>query len=213
MKLALLIPIAVLIPLFTWAFPAHEGRAFVYPQDMHGRSLPSGELFRHDRLTAGHASIPIGNIVRVTNLANGRKIDVLITDRRPSAENAIFLTNTAAQMIGLTEAATVRIEQLKHPVSTSTRLPTVHHDESIQTKTAPRPSLYFLEFASYKNPVQARMLATKVTKKGAPSRVVTDPQGLHHVISRGYFTTLEEASKAHSLVSKNVGYIPVIKRI
>lgn len=48
-----------------------------------GQQTASGETFDPDGLTAAHKTLKFGTIVRVTNLANGKSVDVRINDRGP----------------------------------------------------------------------------------------------------------------------------------
>lgn len=208
-------------PAFSQQAPsAYEGGAFVYPRSMHGSALASGETFRHDRLTAGHPTIPVGTVVRVTNLTNRLSIDVLVNDRWTGSSSGIMITESAASMLGMVKGTSprVRIEPLSHPVARRDNIPSVplpsrQQAPNSEASQSTSNGLYFLEFATYKNIVQAKLFSKKLTKKGAPAKVVQDLQGRYHVISDGYFTSLEDASKAYHLVNNNVGYTPVIKQI
>jgi rare lipoprotein A len=60
-----------------------KGNASYYAQDFHGRSTASGERFNMHELTAAHRTLPMGTRVRVTNLGNGRNVDLRINDRGP----------------------------------------------------------------------------------------------------------------------------------
>jgi rare lipoprotein A len=69
-------------------------------------------------LTAAHRTLPLGSMVRVTNLKSGSSVTVRITDRGPFIEGRIIdLSQAAAQQIGLIRAGTgeVRVELLKTP--------------------------------------------------------------------------------------------------
>jgi uncharacterized protein YabE (DUF348 family) len=46
--------------------------------------------YRSDGLTAAHPSLPIGTIVRVTNTANGRSVNVRIVDRGPFVDGRVI---------------------------------------------------------------------------------------------------------------------------
>ncbi|MFG2038839.1 septal ring lytic transglycosylase RlpA family protein [Dactylosporangium sp. NPDC048998] len=48
-----------------------------------GQTTASGEPFNPDGLTAAHKTLKFGTMVRVTNLANGKSVDVRINDRGP----------------------------------------------------------------------------------------------------------------------------------
>ncbi len=77
-----------------------RGKASYYSKDFEGRITFNGEIFSNRKLTAAHKTLPMGTIVRVTNLANGRSIDVRINDRGPY---------TGGRIIDLTERAFGRI--------------------------------------------------------------------------------------------------------
>jgi rare lipoprotein A len=59
------------------------GKASWYGEFHHGRRTASGEIFDMRALTAAHRSLPLGTRLRVTNLANGRAVNVRVTDRGP----------------------------------------------------------------------------------------------------------------------------------
>jgi rare lipoprotein A len=59
------------------------GRASWYGRWHHGRTTASGEKFDMNKLTAAHRTLPLRTNVRLTNLDNGRSVDVTINDRGP----------------------------------------------------------------------------------------------------------------------------------
>jgi peptidoglycan lytic transglycosylase len=72
----------------------------------------NGEQMNPNELTAAHRSLPLGTMVRVENMGNGRSVDVRINDRGPFAGNTIIdLSKAAASCLGMIEdgIATVRI--------------------------------------------------------------------------------------------------------
>jgi rare lipoprotein A len=69
-------------------------------------------------MTAAHRTLPLGSIVRVTNLKSGQAAIVRITDRGPFVEGRILdLSQAAAKKIDLLQSgvAMVRIEVLRTP--------------------------------------------------------------------------------------------------
>jgi rare lipoprotein A len=62
-----------------------EGLATYYSQSLNGRPTASGVAFDTSKLIAAHPTYPFGTLVRVTNLANGRAVQVRIVDRGPAA--------------------------------------------------------------------------------------------------------------------------------
>ena len=90
------------------AKPAHveRGEASFYGPGLHGRKTASGARFDRRRLTAAHPRLPLGSRVVVTNLANGKRVEVEVNDRGPYAKDrAIDLSEAAAQRIGITREA------------------------------------------------------------------------------------------------------------
>jgi rare lipoprotein A len=54
--------------------------------------------------------LPLGSIVRVTNIRNGQSVDVRINDRGPAlARRRIDLSQAAAKKIGLTKDGVQRV--------------------------------------------------------------------------------------------------------
>ena len=80
-----------------------------------GYRTASGERFAPVAMTAAHRSLAFGSVVRVTNLANGREVDVKINDRGPQDRRRIIdLSKGAADALGFTALGVtrVRIEQV-----------------------------------------------------------------------------------------------------
>ena len=66
-----------------------------------GQRTASGELFDPDAMTAAHRTLPLGTVVRVTNIANSRTVTVRINDRGPRDRSRIIdLSRSAAQALG-----------------------------------------------------------------------------------------------------------------
>jgi rare lipoprotein A len=63
--------------------PYQVGTASWYGSYFHGRATASGEPYNMYDLTAAHRKLPLGSLVRVTNLRNGRAVVVRINDRGP----------------------------------------------------------------------------------------------------------------------------------
>ena len=78
--------------------PALAETATYYSDYYQGRRTASGETFNTWAYTAAHPSLRFGTRVRVTNLSNGRSVDVRINDR---CSCGIDLSKAAAQAIGM----------------------------------------------------------------------------------------------------------------
>jgi rare lipoprotein A len=96
-----------------------EGTASWYGIPFNGRRAANGEIFDMNSLVAAHRTLPFGSVLRVTNLNNGRDVQVRVIDRGPFVGNRILdLARAAAvalDMIG-TGTAPIRIELLSSPI-------------------------------------------------------------------------------------------------
>lgn len=111
--------VLLLPPAMTYANPYRASRpdptslgsfsAGVYSDGEIGKRLTSGDLYSHERLTAGHNTIPLGTVIYVENSQRGDGIFVIINDRILEAE--IRLSKTAFEALGLRagQAQTVRV--------------------------------------------------------------------------------------------------------
>ncbi len=77
------------------------GRASWYGEPHHGLKTASGEIFDMGEFTAAHRTLPLGTRLLVTNLRNGRSVEVRVNDRGPVAAGRIIdLSYAAAQELG-----------------------------------------------------------------------------------------------------------------
>lgn len=93
-----------------------EGVASYYSYGFNGKKTASGETFDKNALTAAHREFPFGTLLRVTNLSNGKSVDVTVNDRGPFKKGRIIdLSEAAARVIGMIQTGTaeVKIEVLK----------------------------------------------------------------------------------------------------
>jgi rare lipoprotein A len=76
-----------------------------------GHVTASGERFDERDFTAAHRYLPFGSIVRVTNLENGRTVDVRINDRGPWKGGRILdVSSAAADVLDMKRAGIVRVK-------------------------------------------------------------------------------------------------------
>ena len=93
------------------------GTASWYGPGFHGKRTSNGEIYDQYDLTAAHQTLPLGTRVAVTNLLNGRQVEVRINDRGPFVKDrAIDLSYAAARTLDMINPGTVpvRIEVLGH---------------------------------------------------------------------------------------------------
>lgn len=99
------------------------GLASWYGPPYHNRQAAKGEIYDMNAPTAAHRTLPLGSIVRVTNLSTGQRTLVRINDRGPFVEGRIIdLSLAAASEIGVRRAgiAKVRVEVMRAPAPLDT---------------------------------------------------------------------------------------------
>ncbi len=92
------------------------GTASYYAEDFHGKITYSGEVYDMDGISAAHPFYPMGTILRITNLSNGKQITLTVNDKMPYREDRIIdLSRGAAKALGMVTdgLAKVKIEVLK----------------------------------------------------------------------------------------------------
>ncbi len=95
------------------AYANQIGQASWYGPGFHGRKTASGQTFNQHALTAAHRQLPLGTRARVTNLNNGKKVEVTINDRGPYVGGRVIdLSRAAARRLAINGLGRVRIEAL-----------------------------------------------------------------------------------------------------
>jgi rare lipoprotein A len=94
------------------------GMASWYGAPYHNRRGSNGEVYNMHAMTAAHRTLPLGSIVRVTNVKTGHSAIVRITDRGPFVEGRIVDLSLAAATaldVYLPGTAKVRLQVLYSP--------------------------------------------------------------------------------------------------
>jgi rare lipoprotein A (peptidoglycan hydrolase) len=89
------------------------GKASWYGREFQGRRTANGERFDRRRMTAAHPTLPLDTVVKVTNLRNGKTIEVRVNDRGPHRKGRVIdLSAKAAEELGMKSrgVALVKIE-------------------------------------------------------------------------------------------------------
>lgn len=95
------------------------GLASWYGPPYAGRKGADGTVYDQNAMTAAHLTLPMGTMVRVTNLTNNQSAVVKITDRGPFVRGRIIdLSLAAAKATGVYRAgvARVKVEAYASPV-------------------------------------------------------------------------------------------------
>jgi rare lipoprotein A len=100
-------PVASEVGLASWYGPPYTNR-----------KAADGSIYDQNAMTAAHRTLPMGSIVRVTNLANNQSVLVRITDRGPFVDGRIIdLSLAAAKALDVYRVgvAKVRVEAYSPP--------------------------------------------------------------------------------------------------
>lgn len=104
-------PVSTEVGLASWYGPPYAGRKGA-----------DGTVYDQNAMTAAHLTLPMGTMVRVTNLATNQSVVVKITDRGPFVRGRIIdLSLAAAKATGVYRAgvAKVKVEAFARPVRTN----------------------------------------------------------------------------------------------
>ena len=87
------------------------GVASWYGPNFHGKLTANGEVFDQYGVTAAHKTLPLGTVVRVTNLDNGKTIILRINDRGPYVGDRVLdCSYGAATKLDFMEKGTANVE-------------------------------------------------------------------------------------------------------
>ncbi|MEZ5361559.1 MAG: septal ring lytic transglycosylase RlpA family protein [Bryobacterales bacterium] len=168
------------------------GEASWYGKPYHGRRTSNGEVYDMNGLTAAHLSLPFDTRVRVTNLANGRSVELRINDRGPFLRGRVIdVSRKAAQRLDMLASGTarVRVEVTAAPgsppavreVSTAGQAPTSPGVE--EPCGSAQPAVQVGSFRDASN--AARLLDELTDSYGPDARIVvvhTAEGPLHRVV-------------------------------
>ncbi len=177
------------------------GLASWYGDQEHGGKTASGERFSKYDYTAAHKTLPIGTMVRVTNLENGRDVIVRINDRGPFKKGRIIdLSYAPAQAIDMIGEGTakVKVEVLSAPRETNNYfeakytvqvgsfgdqqnaffikevLDDKHSDVRIETVDFGGYTFYRVKIGQFSDKSKAEKLAASLRRSGYPGTVVQE---------------------------------------
>jgi rare lipoprotein A len=105
---------------YQWGVASWYGRFF------QGKTTASGQPYDEYAMTCAHRSLPLGSVLRVTNLRNHKSVVVRVNDRGPMPENRVIdLSYAAASTLGFSDRgiAPVKVELLSAPTEVAQNNP------------------------------------------------------------------------------------------
>ena len=87
------------------------GVASFYADKFNGRPTASGEIFSQDKMTCACNVLPLGTWLKVTNLLNGKFVEVVVNDRlHPKMHRLVDLSKKAAKKLGFMSYGLVKVK-------------------------------------------------------------------------------------------------------
>ena len=164
-----------------------QGIASWYGKDFHGKHTSSGEVYDMYQLTCAHQTLPLGTMVMVTNLENGKSVELKVNDRGPFVKGRIIdVSYAAAKMLDMCEKGTTMVKvEVFGPVI-----------EQVQRFT--------LQVGSFVDEANAQRLAEQLRKSFENVHVATmeTQTQKYHRVRVGQFETRESALVAAEKLSQ-----------
>jgi len=143
-----------------------RGIASWYGRPFDGRPTANGEIYDMNRLSCAHKTLPLGTVVRVTNLANHRHLDLRVNDRGPYVHGRIVdCSRAAARRLGFLDAGTVPV-----------KLQVVRAGRGGRPAYREGPNggghyAYTLQLGAFTDPAGAQALAARLRRDGMTPRI------------------------------------------
>ena len=176
------------------------GVASWYGPGFHGHRTSSGAVYDQEELTAASTLFPLGTHLLVTNLANGRAVEVSVNDHGPYVKGRqIDLSHKAARVLGMIGPGTahVRMDVLATPAGgpaigerffvqvgsfadagnarlVQQRLAVAYPDVHIETAEAGSIRYYRVRMGAFMNRQEAESRAIRVASYGYPAVIITE---------------------------------------
>ncbi|GIW45582.1 MAG: lipoprotein, RlpA family [Candidatus Binatia bacterium] len=178
---------------------SQQGVASWYGPRFHGNPTASGEVFDQYDLTAAHPTLPLGTRVLVTNLENGRQVEVRVNDRGPFVRGRVIdLSYAAARALGMTRPGTaqVRVEVIGFG------------------QVYPEHAPYAVQVGAFADRRRAEELRRVLRPMFADTRVQAWRVNgrTYYRVRLGRFKRHEEA-RAQALKVQRYGVVPVVVRV
>ncbi|MBV8358866.1 MAG: septal ring lytic transglycosylase RlpA family protein [Deltaproteobacteria bacterium] len=173
------------------------GIASWYGPGFNGRRTSSGSIYNQDELSAASTIFPLGTQLVVTNLANGRSVEVMVNDHGPYVDGRdLDLSHRAALVLGIVKPGTARVRM--DVLSTPPGGPPL----------GPR---YFVQVGSFTDPANARRVGEQLGRYYDDVRIIEATFEANHYyrVRMGMFIDRTSAEQRALDVSR-IGMRPVI---
>ena len=171
------------------------GEASWYGPGFHGKKTANGERFDKYDLTAAHRTLPMPSVVKVTNLENGKSVNLRVNDRGPFAKDRIIdVSKKAARILGFEQKGMAHVRVQFLPEETAALF-----GEKVPSKLQPR------QFATYEPPNPIRQTEPEIEEEIVSERIIPEKissQSGSYVIQVGTFRMRENARRVSNDVAR-----------
>jgi rare lipoprotein A len=170
-----------------------KGVSSWYGPNFHGKLTANGEVYDMHELTAAHKTLPLGTIIKVTNLRNNKSVIVRINDRGPFVKNRILdLSYAAGKKINIHQRGTTRVEIEVVDINKNKYV----KDKIVDNKS---PNLeYNIQLGAFKNRSGAEIFKSEYSNLDNPIKIIKK-DGVYKV----YFTGFKNYDKAYEFKTSN----------
>jgi len=166
-------------------------KASWYGEYFHGKLTALGEIYDMNGISAAHKTYPLGTILKVTNPANGKSINVRINDRGPFwGGRELDLSKGAATYLETKEQGVASVDIVVISVPKIARV-----DSPVERKSSK---------------VQ-RLKALSKNKIVVSSYAIIEPNETHVGVKLGRFSTLEKAERYKREIKRYFGISYILK--
>jgi len=164
------------------------GIASWYGPGFHGKTTSNGERYNQNAMTAAHKLLPFGTRLHVTNLNNGRTVEVRINDRGPFVGSRIIdLSKAAAQKLNMIGSGTAKVRLVALEDGKAPALLTPEGDML---------GLFYVQIAAFQEYARAQSLADFMRAKGYGCRISGHGTSKHYFVQLGPYLSKSAADKA-----------------
>jgi rare lipoprotein A len=174
------------------------GIASWYGEPYNGRRAASGEIYDMEKLTAAHRTLAFGTWLEVTDLDNGKQVEVRVIDRGPFVRGRIIdLSLAAARKIDMVGPGTARVQ-----------LKAIPAPQSESPSKEPTVELYSVQAGAFSTRARADSLEASLREQFEDSRVVEASTVWRVLVGRGM--SLDSAKRLAEKVREAIGDARVV---
>ncbi|MGE4505821.1 MAG: septal ring lytic transglycosylase RlpA family protein [Desulfovibrionaceae bacterium] len=195
---------------------SENGVASWYGSENHGMQTASGSIYNMYAMSAAHKTLPLGTVVRVTNLENRQSLDVLVNDRGPFISGRLIdLSYGAARRLGFADQGLTRVNvtavgtsgalvaeaprtTTTAPASTTKTASATASKTSTPTTMA-RAGAYYVQVGAFSLRANAEQVHSDLRRSGVSGAAMETrlrSSGTLYVVKAGPYATKDKAARA-----------------